>query len=153
MLWGSFHCLFWYPIPLSEYSGSSNNLILALFLRERVGIAWASQVALVIKSPPANAGDTREAGSIPGLGRSPGGGKGNPFLPGKSHRQSLVGYSPWGHSIRCERAHGTHTHTYTNTHTHTQESCICLLSHFLRQLLHLFYALFKFSTLPPSPLL
>jgi len=31
----------------------------------------ASQVALVVKNPPANAGDSREAGSILGLGRSP----------------------------------------------------------------------------------
>ena len=37
---------------------------------------WASQVALVVKSPPANAGDT---GSIPGWGRPPGGGYGNPL--------------------------------------------------------------------------
>ena len=29
----------------------------------------ASQVALVVKNPPANAGDTRDAGLIPGLGR------------------------------------------------------------------------------------
>ena len=29
------------------------------------------------KKPPANAGDAREAGSIPGSGRSPGGGNGN----------------------------------------------------------------------------
>ena len=34
--------------------------------------SWASQVVKVVKNPPANAGDTREAGSIPGLGRSPG---------------------------------------------------------------------------------
>ena len=39
----------------------------------------ASQVALVVKNPPANAGDTRDMGSIPGLGRSPGGGHGNPL--------------------------------------------------------------------------
>jgi len=39
----------------------------------------ASQVALVIKNPLANAGDAREAGSVPGLGRSPGGGHGNPL--------------------------------------------------------------------------
>ena len=32
---------------------------------------------LVIKNPPANAGDTRDGGSIPGWGRSPGGGDGN----------------------------------------------------------------------------
>ena len=31
----------------------------------------ASQVALVVKNPPANAGDIRGVGSIPGLGRSP----------------------------------------------------------------------------------
>ena len=35
-------------------------------------------VALVVKNPPANAGDIREAGLIPGLRRSPGGGHGNP---------------------------------------------------------------------------
>ena len=35
---------------------------------------------LVIKNMPANAGDERDADSIPGLGRSPGGGNGNPLL-------------------------------------------------------------------------
>ena len=39
----------------------------------------ASQVALVVKSPPANAGDARDAGSIAGLGRSPWGGQENPL--------------------------------------------------------------------------
>ena len=39
----------------------------------------ASQVALVIKNSPANAGDTRDMGSIPGSGRSPGRGHGNPL--------------------------------------------------------------------------
>ena len=38
-----------------------------------------SLVALVVKSPTASAGDEREVGSIPGLGRSPGGGHGNPL--------------------------------------------------------------------------
>ena len=37
-----------------------------------------SQVALVVKNPPAKAGDIRDAGSIPGSGRSPGGGHGSP---------------------------------------------------------------------------
>ena len=40
---------------------------------------WASQVALVVKNPPANAGDVRDSGLIPGSGRSPGGGHGNPL--------------------------------------------------------------------------
>ena len=39
----------------------------------------ASQVALVVKNPPANAGDVRDAGSIPGTRRSPEGGHGNPL--------------------------------------------------------------------------
>ena len=39
----------------------------------------ASQVTLVVKKPPANAGDIRDSGSIPGLGRSPGEGNGNPL--------------------------------------------------------------------------
>ena len=33
---------------------------------------------LVVKNPPANVGDVRDVGLIPGLGRSPGGGHGNP---------------------------------------------------------------------------
>ena len=39
----------------------------------------ASQVALVVKNPPANTGDIRDSGSIPGSGRFPGGGPGNPL--------------------------------------------------------------------------
>ena len=33
----------------------------------------------MVKNPPANAGDVRDVGSIPGLGRSPGIGNGNPL--------------------------------------------------------------------------
>ena len=36
-------------------------------------------MALVVKNPPANAGDMRDETSIPGSGRSPGGGHGNPL--------------------------------------------------------------------------
>ena len=36
-------------------------------------------MVLVVKKPPANAGDIRDAGLIPGLGRSPGEGKGYTF--------------------------------------------------------------------------
>ena len=51
----------------------------------------------VVKNVPASAGD---GGLIPGLGKSPGGGNGNPLLFEKSHEQrSLVGYSLWG----CKR--------------------------------------------------
>ena len=33
----------------------------------------------MVKNPPVNAGDTGDSGSIPGLGRPPGGGNGNPL--------------------------------------------------------------------------
>ena len=42
-------------------------------------ILGISKVMLVVKNPPANSGDVRDTGSIPGSGRSPGGGDGNPL--------------------------------------------------------------------------
>lgn len=48
---------------------------------------------------PANAGDTRGAGSSPGSRRSPEEGTGNPlqaFLPGKSHGQGACGLQSLG---------------------------------------------------------
>ena len=65
-------------------------------------IYWASQVALVIKkkNPPANAGEIRDMGLTPGLGRAPAGGHGNPLqyscLENTCGQRSLAGYSPWG---------------------------------------------------------
>ena len=54
----------------------------------------------MVKNLPANAGDIREVGLIPGLGRSPKGGHGNwsaVLLPGESHGQkSLVGCIAYG---------------------------------------------------------
>ena len=64
------------------------------------GIVGASQVALVVKNPPANAGDLRDTVSIPVLGRSPGGEHGHslqyPRLENPHGQRTLVGYSPWG---------------------------------------------------------
>ena len=59
------------------------------------------QEVAVVKNPPANAGDIRVVGSIPGSGRSPGGRHGNPLqyscLEYPHGQRSLAGYSPWGH--------------------------------------------------------
>ena len=44
-----------------------------------VYVCTASQVTLVVKNPPANAGDVRDVDLIPGSGRSPRGGRGNPL--------------------------------------------------------------------------
>ena len=40
---------------------------------------WGFPGCAVVKNPPAKAGDTRDVGSIPGSGRSPGEGNGNPL--------------------------------------------------------------------------
>ena len=50
-----------------------------LWVGSALPITSSSQVAVVEKNPPANAGDTRDMGSVPGSGRSPGGGNGNPL--------------------------------------------------------------------------
>ena len=78
----------------------------------------------MIKNPPADAGDARDACSILELGRS------TPvFLPGESHGQrSLAGYSSWvckesdttQQQSACACIHTrAHTHTHTHTHKHT----------------------------------
>ena len=54
----------------------------------------------MVKNPPAKAGDTS---LIPGLGKSPGGGHGNPLqyssLENPHGQRSLAGYSPWGGKV------------------------------------------------------
>ena len=65
----------------------------------------ASQLALEVEnhppSPAVTAGEARDTGAIPGSGRSPGGGHGNPLqypcLENRHEQRSLAGYSPWGH--------------------------------------------------------
>jgi len=63
-----------------------------------LGLHWASQMLIEVKSPLANAGDVRDASSIPGSGRSLGGGHGNPLqhscLKSPHGQRSLAGYGP-----------------------------------------------------------
>ena len=59
-------------------------------------IIWASQLAPVVKRLPASAGDTRDArdvGLVPGSGRSPGAGPGNPLQ--YSCLESLMDRGAW----------------------------------------------------------
>ena len=64
-------------------------------------IRRTSHVVLLIKKLPANAGDIRDTGSIPGFGRSPGEGHGNPLqyscLENPHGQRSLTGYHPQGY--------------------------------------------------------
>ena len=59
-----------------------------------------SQVVLVVKNPPANVGDVRDTDLIPGWGRSPGEGNGNPLQYSCLENPMDRGYSPWG----CEES-------------------------------------------------
>ena len=67
----------------------------------------------VVKNPSVKAGVAENAGSIPGLGRSLGGGHGNPFqysgLENPHGQRSLVGYRPWGHTESDTTERLTHT--------------------------------------------
>ena len=73
---------------------------------------------LVSKESACNAGDL---GVIPGLGRSPGGGHGNPLqyscLENPHGQRSLVSHSPWGHkeSDMTERLGTQQGNIYTST--------------------------------------
>ena len=63
-----------------------------------IGYQWGFPGVSDGKESSYNAGDLN---LTPGLGRSPGGGNGNPFqyscLEHPHGQRSLVGYSPWGH--------------------------------------------------------
>ena len=62
-------------------------------LDELLGLPWGSD-------SKESAHDAGDLGLIPGLGRSPGGGHGNPLqyscLENPQGQRGLVGYSPWG---------------------------------------------------------
>ena len=82
---------------------------------------------IVVKNLPANAGDVRDMGLIPGLGRSPGGAHGSPLQ-----------YSwriPWTEEpggLQCTRSQRMGHDLATNTFTFHFQSCIdtsSLLSH------------------------
>ena len=62
----------------------------------------------VVKIPPANSGDTRATGLMPGWGRSPGGGNGNPLQ--YSCLENATDRGAWGFKELDTTEH-THTHT------------------------------------------
>ena len=76
------------------------NLNFIDYSKDNINKTWTNlNVALVVKNLPASAGDVRNGGSVPELGRSPGGGHGKPLQYSSwriplAGRKSLVGYSP-----------------------------------------------------------
>ena len=74
----------------------------------------------MVKNQPAKAGDIKDVGSIPGSGRSPREGNGNPLqcscLENPHAQKSLECYSPWD----CTESDMTEV----TEHTHTQAMCV-----------------------------
>ena len=86
----------------------------------------ASPVALGVKSMPTDTGDIRDVGSIPGLGRSPGGGDGNSLQ--YSCLEKAMDRGVWWaivHGITVRHGRVTNRHT----HTHSINLLVQLLSH------------------------
>ena len=79
----------------------------------------ASQVTLVVKKPPANAGDARDSGSIPALGRSPGGGHDNPLQ-----------YSSLGNPVEREAWQAT-VHEVAKSRTRLKQLSTCTMANFV----------------------
>ena len=77
----------------------------------------SSQVVQMVKNTPAIAGDIKDAASIPGLGRSPGGGHGNPLqcscLEKPLNRGVWQATVPWGHKESDNSSDLTHMHACT----------------------------------------
>ena len=82
-----------------------------------------SQMALVVKNPPAHAGDTRDSGPILGSGRSPGVGNGTHSCI-LAWKNSMDRGASWATVYGVKKSW---TRLSTNTHTHTQYELIVLL--------------------------
>ena len=81
-----------------------------------------SQEALVVKTLSANVGDVKDTGSIPGSGRSSGGGYGNP-LPYSCLENPTDRGGWWAkiHRVAKSRTHLKQLSTHAHTHTHTSK--------------------------------
>ena len=110
----------WYPRALvSEQEATP--FLLYLDRRKIPPTIWgiyipfsgASQVALVVKNLPANAGDVSDMGSIPGSRRSPGGGNDNPLQ--NSCQDNSIDRRVWRATVREAAKSQRQLSTYTRT--------------------------------------
>ena len=77
----------------------------------------------MVKNPPANTGDLRDVSLIPGLGRYPGEGHGNPLK--YSCLENPIDRGAWQvivHESHRVRHNWSDLYTHTDTHTHTLDT-------------------------------
>ena len=91
---------------------------------------WGFPGGTVVKNPSTNAGDTRDGGVVPGWGRPPGGGSGNPLQCSCLENSTGSGgwqCVAWGHK---ESDTTEHTHTYTKRFANKEEWWVLFWSTF-----------------------
>ena len=76
-------------------------------------------MALVVKNPPANAGDVKDSGLMPGLGRSYGGGHGYPLQ--YSCLENPMDRGAWWATVRGVTKSQTRLNDLARTHVHQYE--------------------------------
>ena len=84
---------------------------------------WASQVAPVVRNPTTNAGDIKDEGSIPRLGRYPGGRHGNPLQ--YSCLENPTDRGAWWATVHMVAESDT---TEATSHTHTHIHIMAILT-------------------------
>ena len=92
------------------------------FISYEVLTQGASQAVLVVKSPPASARDVRDMDLIPGLGRSPGGGHGNPLQ--YSCLENPMDRGAWWATVHGIAKSWTRLKQLIHTHTHPRGTSI-----------------------------
>ena len=81
----------------------------------------------LVKNPPANTGDTKDMGLIPGSGRSHGEGNGNPLQ--YSCLKNSMDRGLWQATVHGVAKSQTQLNTHTHTHTHIDCTTQTLASH------------------------
>ena len=82
---------------------------------ESLQLFKASQVALVVKNPPAKAGDARDVGLILGLGRSPGAGNGTQLQ--YSCLENSMNKGAWRSTVHGVMKNWTRLSRHAHTHS------------------------------------
>ena len=120
-----------FQVPACHLKKNIHDMYIHVYMCIYLYVLWASQVAPVVKNPPANAGNVRDAASIPGSGRSPGGGHGNPL-------QYSCLEKPWAEEPGGLQSLGSQICIY-NTHIYVTQVHMHLCIHYICYIMYVLY--------------